>query len=318
MTGITQSTEQERQKKRKKFYFVYFILILVVIFAASRTGSLLKPLAKQRSETRPPVSAGSDKTPREIIVATTTSLYDSGLLGVLLPVFERETGFRVKVLAVGSGEALAMGRRQEVDLILAHSPEQELKFMEEGYGRRREEFMSSDFIIAGPAADEAGVRGLNFPEAFSRIAARRALFVSRADNSGTHHTELNIWRLAGINPSGAWYLQTGQGMGESLLLASEKQAYILSDYPTFSRLRFSLNLEVLCHDDRFKNIYSAIVVENKSGRVNLAGAESLLNFLISERAQGIIANFSMETSGSGDNHPLFRALRLEAGVAEKR
>lgn len=318
MARMTQFSDQERRKKRKNFYFVCLILVLAATFAAYRTASLLKPLARQRGEMKSLVSVGSEKTPRQLIVATTTSLYDSGLLDALLPVFERETGFRVKVLAVGSGEALEMGRRQEVDLILAHSREQELKFVEEGWGRRREELMSSDFIIAGAAADEAGIRGLEFIEAFPRIAGRRALFVSRADNSGTHNLELKIWQLAGINPSGPWYLQTGQGMGESLLVASEKQAYILSDYPTFCRLRSGLKLEVLSRDENFKNVYSAIVVENKSGRVNLDGAERLMNFLISKKAQEIIADFRIDTSGLKDNYPLFRALRLDAGATGKR
>ncbi|MDI6846105.1 MAG: substrate-binding domain-containing protein [Candidatus Saccharicenans sp.] len=315
---MRQISEREWQKKSKKFYFVYFILILVVIFAASRTASLLKPLAKQRGEARSPVSFNQDRNKREIIIATTTSLHDSGLLDILLPVFERETGFKVKVLAVGSGEALEMGRRQEVDLILAHSPEQEVKFMEEGYGRRREEFMSSDFIIAGPEKDEAGIRGLGLVEAFSRIAGRQALFVSRADNSGTHNLELKIWRLAGINPSGSWYLQTGQGMGESLLMASEKQAYILTDYPTFCRLRSVLKLAVLTRDKDFKNIYSAIVVGGKSSRINLEGAESLMRFLLSPEAQDIIANFRINSSGSDESYPLFRALRLDSGSVERR
>ncbi len=305
-------TDHNRREKRRFLYFLYLILILTIIFAVSRTASRLRPGHKMSIEYRTPASAQPAGMAQPVILATTTSLYDSGLLDRLLPVFEGETGFRVKVLAVGSGEALEMGRRQAAELLLVHSPEQELKFMEEGCGWRREEFMSSDFIIVGPQEDPAGIRGLDFVEAFSRIA-RRALFVSRADNSGTHNLELRIWSLAEINPSGSWYLQTGQGMGESLRLASEKQAYILADYPTFVRLRSGLALKILCRDDKFKNIYSVIIVENKSGRVNTTGAEAAFNFLLSEKAQRIISGFKADSKEEGS---LFRALKLKGTTGD--
>ncbi len=312
MMDTRKKHHQNPPKGKKKFF--YFILIFPFLFLVWRGTWCRKPGTNQIAKGKPPASNQQAKAARPIIVATTTSLYDSGLLDALLPVFERETGFRVKVLAVGTGEALEMGRRQAADLLLAHSPEQELKFMQDGYGRSREEFMASDFIIAGPSADEARIRGQGFVEAFTRIARRPALFISRADNSGTHNLEMKIWRLAGINPSGAWYFQTGQGMGESLRLASEKQAYILTDYPTFVRLRRGLQLEILCQDSEFKNVYSAITVENKSGRVNSTGAEALLHFLISEKAQRIIAEFKTE---AGESSPLFKPLKLLEESGEK-
>jgi tungstate transport system substrate-binding protein len=193
------------------------------------------------------------------------------------------------------------------DLLLVHSPEMEMKFMAEGYGERREELMSSDFVLAGPPSDEAGIRDKTFPEAFSIIAKKQAQFVSRADNSGTYNLERRFWDEVGIKPSGNWYLQTGQGMGESLQIASEKQAYILSDYPTFYRLQPSLSLEVLSKDERYSNIYSAIVVKNKSGKINVAGAEALVDFLISEKVQKMIAGFG---DVPGKQEGLFKALRL--------
>ena len=249
----------------------------------------------------------------ELIVAATTSLEDSGLLEALVPVFEKESGLKVKVIAVGTGEALEMGRRQVADLLLVHAPDLEANFMEQGYGQRREEFMASDMLIAGPAADEAGVRGKSFVEAFTRIASASHPFVSRADKSGTHHLEMKIWAASGITPSGDWYLQTGQGMAESLRIASEKQAYVLTDYPTFQQLRTGLNLEILTRDEQHRNVYSAIAISDITGKINTAGAEALINFLIGQKTQKIISEFGQKRS---EERPLFVALRLGQAKAE--
>lgn len=243
----------------------------------------------------------------ELIVATTTSLEDSGLLEVLLPVFEKKYGLKVKVIAVGTGEALEMGRRQVADLLLVHAPDLEARFMAEGFGWRREEFMASEMVIAGPSTAEADLRGKSLEEIFSLIASTRKPFVSRADHSGTHHQEMKIWAACGINPSGDWYLQTGQGMAESLWIASEKQAYILTDYPTFQKLRAGLKLEIVARDKQPRNIYSAIGVRNITGKINQAGAEALINFLIAKETQKKIAEFGREYP---ENNPVFVALWL--------
>lgn len=306
------SSESSKARSRKKRGFCFFLVVLMFSLAWTavsrlKAGSDHQARAVGESIPKP------DRFRPEILLATTTSLYDSGLLDALVPVFERRTGFRVKVLAVGTGEALALGRRQAADLLLVHAPEAEKEFMGKGYGQRREEFMTSDFVIAGPLSDRAQIKGLGFAEAFSRIAAGRFPFVSRADNSGTHNLERQVWAEAGIRPAGNWYLETGQGMAESLRIASEKQAYILTDYPTFYRLGSRLSLEVLSRDESFKNVYSVILVKNMSGRINEAGAGAFMDFLLSEEAQLLIGNFGRD---SKTGRPLFQALRIEKTAGE--
>lgn len=245
-------------------------------------------------------------SPQEIIVATTTSLYDSGLLEELLPIFEKETGFKVKPIAVGSGEALAMGKKGDADLLLVHAPEMEKEFMAGNYGVRREELMASDFVLVGPAEDPAMVKGLPFSEALARISRRGHPFVSRGDKSGTHLLESEIWEELGIRPSGSWYLQTGQGMAETLRIASEKQGYTLADFPTYHQLNSGLQLAVLSRDPNYQNIYSAILPRNVKNRGNETGAERLLDFLLSPEARQIITSFGVK---QGETESLFRLIK---------
>ena len=162
---------------------------------------------------------------KTIILATTTSTQDSGLLDVLLPIFEKKTGYFVKTIAVGSGQAMAMGQKGEADVLLVHSPDAEKKFVAEGYGINRRLIMHNDFIIVGPSEDPAKIKGVkSSTEAFKKVASAKALFVSRGDNSGTHSKEKDIWKAAGINPEGEkWYQQTGLGMGQTLNVAAEKK-----------------------------------------------------------------------------------------------
>lgn len=314
MTNVSRNQGNSEARSHKKRAF-YFLLIILMFFLAWTAVSRLKPGRDNQTGSVMESSPKLDRFKPEIVLATTTSLYDSGLLEALVPLFEKKSGFRVKVLAVGTGEALALGRRQAADLLLVHAPEPERKFMEEGYGQSRKEFMTGDFVLAGPSSDVAQIRGLGFVEAFSRIASGQFPYVSRADNSGTHDLEMKIWAEAGIRPSGRWYLETGQGMAESLRVASEKQAYILTDYPTFYRLGPRLNLEVLGRDEKYKNVYSAIVVKNKSGQINEAGAMAFIDFLFSKEAQTLIGEFDRD---SRTGKPLFRALRPgnETGESE--
>lgn len=293
-----------------------FFLVALMFFLTWTAVSRVKTASKDGGLAPDEVSKKQGKSARYLLVATTTSLYDSGLLEALIPAFEKEAGLKVKLLAVGSGEALILGRRQAADLLLVHSPDLEKKFMEDGYGQRREEFMTAEFVMAGPSSDRAKIKGLGFVEAFSRISSAEFPFVSRSDNSGTHKLEMKIWAEAGVKPAGSWYLQTGQGMGESLRIASEKQAYILTDYPTFYRFKSSLNLEVLGRDEKYKNVYSAIAVKNRTGRINAAGAEALIKFLLSEEARVLIDRFGLD---SETGQPLFQALRPgdEAGESER-
>jgi tungstate transport system substrate-binding protein len=303
-------TQKPGNKKRKIYYIILILVIFLVVWRTAGRKNLREETMKTEGE----------KVSKELVVATTTSLQDSGLLDVLMPAFEKGSGYKVKLVAVGTGEALEMGRRQVADLLLVHAPELEEAFMDSGYGDRREEIMTSNFIIVGPASDPVRIKDKSFPEAFYEIARQKALFVSRADNSGTHFLERKIWAEAGTDPEGNWYYQTGQGMAESLLVASEKNAYILADYPTFYRLKNKLNLESLALDTRYQNIYSAISVRNRNGKINVTGARALTGFLISKYAQRLIENFTAEqvdksgqasSAGMKDNKTiLFRPLRL--------
>ena len=171
---------------------------------------------------------------KNLILATTTSTQDSGLLDVLIPVFEKNTGYFVKTIAVGSGQAMAMGQKGEADVLLVHSPDAEKKFMAEGYGVKRLIVMHNDFVVIGATADPASIKGSkSTPEAFKKIAAAGALFLSRGDNSGTHAKEKGIWKAAGIEPKGQkWYQETGLGMGQTLNVAAEKKGYTLADRGT--------------------------------------------------------------------------------------
>jgi tungstate transport system substrate-binding protein len=242
---------------------------------------------------------------KNIILATTTSTQDSGLLDVLLPIFEKKTGYFVKTIAVGSGQAMAMGQKGEADVLLVHSPEAEKKFMAEGYGVNRRLVMHNDYIIAGPKTDPAGIKGSRSSiEAFRKMASANAVFMSRGDNSGTHSKEKAIWKAAGINPEEQkWYQQTGLGMGQTLSVAAEKKTYTLADRGTYLALKKNLGLDILAEGDAaLLNIYHVIEVNPaKWPKVNSAGAKAFADFMVSRQAQDIIRKFGVEKYGS----PLF-------------
>jgi tungstate transport system substrate-binding protein len=242
---------------------------------------------------------------REIILATTTSTQDSGLLDVLPPIFEKKTGYFVKTIAVGSGQAMAMGQRGEADVLLVHSPEAEKKFITEGYGINRRLIMHNDFIILGPSEDPAKVKGTkSSSEVFKKIASTKTLFMSRGDNSGTHAKENAIWKVAGINPEGEkWYQQTGLGMGQTLNVAAEKKGYTLADRGTYLALKKNLGLDILVEGDAILlNIYHVIEVNPaKWPKVNVAGGKAFADFMVSKEVQNIIKTFGVDKFGS----PLF-------------
>ncbi len=242
---------------------------------------------------------------KTIILATTTSTQDSGLLDVLLPVFEKQTGYFVKTISVGSGQAMKMGEKGEADVLLVHSPDAEKKFVEEGYGVNRMLVMHNDFVIVGPASDPAKIKGAkSVKEAFGKIASAKALFLSRADNSGTHSKEKKIWKAAGITPAGQkWYQETGLGMGATLNVAAEKNGYTLTDRGTYLALKKNLGLNIIVEGDALLlNIYHVIEVNPaKWTKVNNAGAKAFAKFMVSKKAQGIIKTYGTEKFGS----PLF-------------
>ena len=179
---------------------------------------------------------------KNIILATTTSTQDTGLLDVLIPIFEKQTGYFVKTIAVGSGQAMAMGQKGEADVLLVHSPDAEKKFIADGFGVNRQLVMHNDFVIVGPAADPAKIKGTkSSAEALKLIADANALFVSRGDNSGTHAKEKTLWKKADVNPVGQkWYQETGLGMGQTLNVAAEKKGYTLTDRGTYLSLKKNL------------------------------------------------------------------------------
>lgn len=239
-----------------------------------------------------------------IILATTTSTYDSGLLDVLLPEFTKRTGIQVKPVAVGTGEAIAMGERGEADVLLVHAREAEDKFMADGFGAVRKDVMHNDFVLIGSVSDPAGIRDLDsVREAFQRIARSKSLFISRGDDSGTHKKELKIWKEAGITPQGEWYIESGQGMGETVRIADEKGAYTLSDRGTYLSLKDTVRLEVLVEGDQVLfNPYGVIAVNpEKFPHVNFQGAMEFIEFITSVEGQNIIKNFGVDKYGK----PLF-------------
>ncbi len=247
-----------------------------------------------------PAAGASGKT---VILATTTSTQDTGLLDVLVPLFEKKTGYTVKTIAVGTGEALAMGERGEADVLLVHAPASEENFMAAGHGINRKPVMHNDFVLVGPAADPAGVRGLPLAEALGKIASAKATFVSRGDDSGTHKMEKKLWKEAKITPSGNWYVDAGQGMGETLRISDQKQAYTLSDRGTYLALKNGLSLVILLEKDRaLLNYYSVIEVNPaKSAKINNAGAKAFSDFITSPETQEIIRHFGEKKYGQ----PLF-------------
>jgi tungstate transport system substrate-binding protein len=250
-----------------------------------------------------------------LLVATTTSLNDSGLLDdVVLPAYRRlHPEVTVKVVAVGSGEAIAMGTQGDADLLLVHSPDDEAAFMAEGHGTLRLPFAANYFVVAGPRGDPAGVAGSETAaEAFAAIAAAKAAFVSRGDESGTHKKELKLWDAAGVESPDDWYLSTGQGMGETLRIASEKQAYALTDLGTLVAQRASLDLEPLfTGSGDLKNVYDAIIVnQNEFPMVNAAGAEEMVQLLVSAEGQRAIAAYGEEEYGE----PLFQPFAGSLGA----
>lgn len=249
----------------------------------------------------------------DIILATTTSTQDSGLLDVLIPAFEAATGYTVKTVAVGTGQALKMGEEGNADVLLVHAPASEVTFMENGFGSDRRLVMHNDFILVGPAADPAAIQGLGALEALQAIAATSATVVSRGDDSGTHKKELDLWKKAEVDPAGQpWYLESGQGMGATLTIASEKAAYTLTDRATYLANKDNLQLFILSEGDpTLLNVYHVIAVNlEKWPAVNADGATAFAGFLTSVDGQALVGSFGVEEFGQ----PLFIP---DAGKAEE-
>ena len=239
-----------------------------------------------------------------VILSTTTSTQDSGLLDVLVPLFEKRTGLTVKTISVGTGQALALAARGEADVTLAHAPGLEKKYVEDGKMSHRRLVMYNDFVIIGPPDDPARIRGLpKAVDALRCIAESQSRFVSRGDKSGTHVLERALWAQAGVEPKGAWYLESGQGMGQTLGIANDRRAYTLSDRGTYLAFAKRLDLPILVEKDRpLLNIYSVMEVNPANGpRVNAAGGKAFAEFMLAPETQAVIKTFGVDKYGQ----PLF-------------
>jgi tungstate transport system substrate-binding protein len=239
-----------------------------------------------------------------VILSTTTSTQDSGLLDVLVPLFEKKTGYSVKTISVGTGQALTLAAKGEADVCLVHAPDSEKKYVADGLLVNRRLVMHNDYLIVGPATDPAKIKGMaSAVEAMQRVAEAKGTFVSRGDNSGTHQLEKKLWQEAKVKPEGAWYLEAGQGMGATLGIGSEKQGYVLTDRATFLALKKRVQLAPLVERDRILlNIYSVLEPNPaKFPRLNAAGGKAFADFMVSAEVQGIIRTFGVDKFGE----PLF-------------
>lgn len=236
----------------------------------------------------------------DIILATTTSTQDSGLLDVLVPMFEKQTGYRVKTIAVGTGQALAMGEKGEADVLLVHSPADEKKLVEKGFATDRKLVMHNDYVLVGPTEDPAKVKStMAAADAMKKIADSQAIFVSRGDDSGTYKKELSLWTTAKVKAEGKWYQQTGQGMGQTLNVANEKKGYTLTDRATYLANKKNLTLQILLEGDApLLNIYHVMLVNaEKWPKVNLEGARAFHAFMLSQDGQETIGKFGADKYG---------------------
>jgi tungstate transport system substrate-binding protein len=235
-----------------------------------------------------------------VILSTTTSTQDSGLLDVLVPLFEKKTGLTVKTISVGTGQALALAARGEADVALVHAPSLERKYVEEGKMQNRRLVMYNDFVIIGPEDDPARIKGLpKAVDALKRVADSQSRFVSRGDKSGTHTLELGLWKQAGVEPKGAWYIESGQGMGQTLGIANDRRAYTITDRATFLAFQKRISLPILVEKDKpLLNMYSVMEINPANGpRVNAAGGKALADFMLAPETQAVIRTFGVDKFG---------------------
>lgn len=300
---------------------IIFVVSLLMSACASASVTATEALiataapateAATEAATAAPNVAPTTPANPEIILATTTSTRDSGLLDVLIPLFEEKTGYTVKMVAVGSGQALTMGKEGSADVLLVHAPSSEVEYMDGGYGLDRYLVMHNDFIIVGPNDDPAKIKDLtSTKEVFTAISNTKSVFVSRGDDSGTNKAELKLWKSAEITPGGEWYLVTGQGMGDTLRIASEKAGYTLTDRATYLSMKDTLDLDILFEGDKaLLNIYHLITVNPTLWpNTNYDGAKAFADWMVSDETQKVIAEFGVDQYGQA----LFIA---DAGKAE--
>jgi tungstate transport system substrate-binding protein len=299
----------------KRVYGFIAITIAVLIIALLCAGCTSSTPATQVTATpvatAAPSPAVTDNTQQKLVIATTTSLYDTGLLNYLQPKFESQYNVKLMITSQGTGKAIQLAKNGDADVLLVHSPSQELAFMKGGYGLNRRSFASNSFMIVGPAADPAGVANMTPEQAFTSFMVQgtnktaNVYFVSRGDGSGTQTAEITIWKNAGYNytnnveKSGTWYIESGKGMGETLQMASEKGAYTLTDEGTFLAYKSNLTLvPVITKGPSLLNIYSVMAVYNdKQPADKIQMANNFINFLISPQTQADIGNYGVDKYG---------------------
>ena len=286
--------------KKSLALLLTLLLILTTVACSPKTEAPQTPDVSEvpgTNESEQPVEPKG-----RLILSTTTSTQDSGLLDYLLPIFTEETGIEVDTIAVGTGKALQMGKDGEADVLLVHAKESELEFLEEGHGTERRDVMYNDFILVGPEAGKVE-GGKDIAKALSTISENELVFVSRGDDSGTHKKELSIWKAVNIEPAGEWYLEAGAGMGDVLKIASEKQGYTITDRATYLSMKDNLDLEIIVEgDENLLNQYGVIPVDpGKNENINGEGAIEFMNWITSERGQALIKEFGVEEYGE----PLF-------------
>lgn len=282
----------------RKIFALLLAFILICLLPACQNASV----SSQTTSTTTAATTGTTAAPTVgnpvVRLSTTTSVNDSGLLPELEKVFEESTGYQLEIIANGTGAAIKLGETGDADVLLVHAKASEEAFVKAGFGVKRLPFMHNFFVIAGPAADPAKVAACkDAASAFKAIAGSSAAFVSRGDDSGTNKAELKIWEQAGIKPAGDWYISAGKGMGPSLLMADELEAYILTDKATF--LATSTELKILLGESTdLKNTYSLIAVNpQKSPGVNAEGAQAWIDFMLGDKAREIISAFGVQKYG---------------------
>ncbi|CVK20393.1 MULTISPECIES: substrate-binding domain-containing protein [Sporomusa] len=289
--------------QRKVLNLIGVMMIILMTFAL--TACQKAPDQQAQSPAKP--------AKPEVILATTTSTQDSGLLDVIIPAFEKKTGYVIKTISVGTGQALAMGQKGEADVLLVHAPDAEKKVVDSGAAINRRLVMHNDFIIVGPGEDPAAIKGKSVIDTLKAISTGKAPFVSRGDDSGTHKLELNLWKAAAIKPQGnAWYQEAGAGMGQTLKIADEKKGYTIADRATYLSQAKNITAQILVEGDaKLLNIYHVMEVNpEKFDKVNKEGAKAFADFLLSNEGQSIISTFGKDKYGQA----LFTA---DGGKTEK-
>ncbi len=281
-------------------------LTLALLLVFSMIGCT--PKTETPDET-PGTETSDQEKPKEkgsIILSTTTSTEDSGLLGFLLPKFTEDTGIEVKTVAVGTGQALENGRNGEADVLLVHAKASELEFIEEGSGTERKDVMYNDFVLVGPKGDPLKLKESSpsdITAGLKKISDESAIFVSRGDDSGTHKKELQIWEASNITPGGEWYIEAGAGMGDVLKMADEKEAYTITDRATYLSMKDDLDLDIVIEgDENLLNQYGIIpvnpeVLGENADRINHEGAKAFMEWMTSEKGQALIKEFGIEEYG---------------------